>query len=173
MKGTTMTKCARILSLFTLLGTLSAIGAAERQTKSPYQNIQIHRFDVQSGVDFPADYLATMMEDLVEQIDKTQLFKQVLRQGESPAEANTSTVQLVGNVVRFNKGSRATRYIVGFGAGTTKVVAHIKLVDSVSGEVKLEADVDGKVVIGFIGGDSMGATRGLAKEVAKVIKKKF
>jgi hypothetical protein len=36
-----------------------------------------------------------------------------------------------------------------------------------------QGKVDGNVVIGLFGGESAGATRGLAKEVAKVAKQKF
>jgi hypothetical protein len=36
-----------------------------------------------------------------------------------------------------------------------------------------EDDVDGKVILDYTGGESIGATQGLAHEVAKVTKKKF
>ena len=36
-----------------------------------------------------------------------------------------------------------------------------------------EDDVDGKVIMGIYGGNSVGAARGLAKEVAKKAKKVF
>jgi hypothetical protein len=131
------------------------------------------RFDTLNGIDFPPDYLATMMDELVHELAGTNRFQQVLREGETPAEANTSIVQLIGTVTEFNKGNRAVRYMVGFGAGKTKVKAHVKFIDSASGHIVLEKDVDGKVWIGFIGGESIGATRGLAKEVAKVAKRSF
>jgi hypothetical protein len=72
-----------------------------------------------------------------------------------------------------NKGNSAKQCLLGFGAATTKVVAHVKFIDATTGNVLFEKDVDGKVIIGLMGGDSNGATRGLAKEVAKVAKKKF
>jgi len=53
------------------------------------------------------------------------------------------------------------------------VVADIKFLDKVTVEVLYQGSVDGKVIIGFFGGESLGATRGLAKEVAKVTKQKF
>jgi hypothetical protein len=113
------------------------------------------------------------MEELVRELSATIRFYQVLRQGETPAEANTPTLQLVDTVNEFNKGNRAVRYMVGFGAGKTKVKAHVKFVDSATGDILFEKNVDGKVWIGFIGGESIGATRGLAKEVAKVAKRSF
>lgn len=153
------------------LGVASAAEATVRTGQ--YQNIEVMRFDTLNGIDFPPDYLATMMEELVRELTATSRFQQVLRQGETPAEANTPTVELVGTVTEFNKGNRAVRYVVGFGAGKTKVKAHVRFVDSATGHILLEKDVDGKVWIGFIGGESIGATRGLAKEVAKVAKRSF
>jgi hypothetical protein len=63
--------------------------------------------------------------------------------------------------------------MVGFGAGKTKIVAHVKFVDAATGNVQLEKNVDGKVWIGFMGGESIGATKGLAKDVAKLARKNF
>lgn len=146
--------------------------AAAAVHNSKYEAIQVMRFTVEPGSDLPQDYFATMMEELVTQLNRTHRFQQVLRDGETPAEP-AQTIQLQGTVTRFNKGNRAVRYMVGFGAGKTKIVAHVKFIDSATGAVQLEKDVDGKVWIGFMGGESMGATKGLAKDVAKVAKKNF
>ena len=56
--------------------------------------------------------------------------------------------------------------MIGPGVGKTKIVAHIRLYDPSADKTFLEKYVDGKVIMGFIGGESIGATRGLAKEVA-------
>jgi len=158
-----------VLALLTLTAT-----AKESQKKiTGYQNIEVVRFQVGSDVNFPADYLVSMTEELIEQIGKTKRFKQVHREGESLAGADSATVQLTGTVTKFNAGSRAKRYFIGFGAGTTKVVAHIKLIDRATGKVLFEKDVDGDVSWGMLGGESRNATRGLAKDVAKVVKKQF
>jgi len=45
--------------------------------------------------------------------------------------------------------------------------------DTATKETVRERKVDGHVVIGAIGGGSVGATRGLAKELAKAAKEKF
>lgn len=146
----------------------SLLAGSDDARSTVYQVIEVMRFNSGPGVDFPPDYLATMMEELVAQLTETGKFQQVLRQGETPAQANTPTIRLIGTVTDFNKGSRAMRYVVGFGAGKTKVKAHVKFIDSSTGDVRLEKNVDGAVWIGFIGGESIGATRGLAKEVAKL-----
>lgn len=141
--------------------------------KSKYAAVEVVRFDVKQGVEIPADYLITLTEELVSQLQGTKLFNQVMREGENPSDPAAASLKLVGTVTEFKAGSRAKRYLIGFGAGKTKIKAHVKLVDRSSGEVVLERDVDGNVVIGAMGGDSIGATRGLAKEVAKETKKKL
>ena len=154
--------------------TLAALAfAGEKKHKNKYQNIEVVRFDIKEGVNFPADYLHTMTEELVSQLQQTGKFGQVLREGETPDKADAPTVRLVGTVTEFQPGSRAKRYLVGFGSGKTKIVAHVKFLDKATGEVLFEDDVDGKVWQGNVGGESIGATRGLAKEVAKVSKQQF
>lgn len=121
-----------------------------------------------------------MMTEIVDELTKLKKFSEV--KGLAPAAAAvatttettgqpTSWILLTGTVTKYQPGSRTTRYLVGPFAGKTKVVASIKLVEKDTGKVLLEKDVDGKVVIGLFGGNSNGATRGLAIEVAKVTKK--
>lgn len=143
-------------------------------TKGKYQAIEVTRFDIQPGVEkFSADWLITMNEEIIKQLQETGKFKQILREGETPADANAPMLKLVGTVTEYKPGSRAARYMVGFGAGKTKVKAHVKFLDKATNEVLFEDNVDGKVIMGIVGGESVGATRGLAKEVASKTKKTF
>jgi hypothetical protein len=156
-----------------------ATGAQEKSNapksieKNKYQQIEVAKFEVKEGVQFPESYLTTLMGELVAQLQETKLFKQAAREGESQGVADAPTIRLTGVVTEFKPGSRAKRYVIGFGAGKTKVVADVKFIDKATGEVLYQGLVDGKVIIGFFGGESQGATRGLAKEVAKVTKQKF
>ena len=147
--------------------------AGDRVQKGKYQAIEVAKFDVAAGVVFPPDYQISLTEDVLKQLEHTRKFQQVLRPGDKPSDTATPRLKLMGTITKYKAGSRATRYLVGFGAGATKIVAAVKFVDSTSGEVLLERRVDGKVIIGIMGGNSMGATNGLAKEVAKVTRKTF
>jgi hypothetical protein len=159
---------------------------ADPALKGKYQRLEVDDFTVQEGIDFPADGLGVLRAEIVQELVHLRRFKQVSdKRAAQPAsetktetaepQANTPepTLRLVGTITKYKPGSRAKRYLIGFGAGATKVVAHIKFVDAATGNVLFEKDVDGKVIIGFFGGESSGATRGLAKEVAKVAKKTF
>ena len=96
----------------------------------------------------------------------------VLREGE-PLPQSEPVLVVTGTITKFKKGNQAARYLVGFGAGATVIGAHIKCFDAATKEVVLERDVDGKVIMGMMGGKSEGANNGLAKEVAKDIKEKL
>jgi len=161
-----------------VMGMCAPAASAQKKStdakyKNKFQNIEVVRFTVKQGVDFPADWLITMTEEMVNQLKETAKFKEILREGEKPTDANAAALKLEGVVIEYKAGSRAKRYLVGFGAGKTVVKAHIKLMDRASGEVLFEDDVDGKVIMGLIGGESTGATRGLAKEIASKTKKEF
>ena len=89
---------------------------------------------------------------------------------EKPTEP---TLKITGVITKYSKGSRAARYLIGFGAGATKVKAKVKFIDSVSGDVLLEKEIDGAVWIGLFGGKSDEAKSDLAKDITNLVKKQF
>jgi hypothetical protein len=105
-------------------------------------------------------------------MQKTKKFKQVLHAGETAAD-NAPTVRVIGTLTEFKAGSRTKRYLVGFGAGKSKVTAHVKFLDAATGQVLFEQDVKGDVVMGVFGGDSGGMTRELAGAVTKTATKQL
>jgi hypothetical protein len=161
--------------MFTILMLTGYWGSAAyaQSPKNHYRSIEIARFNVEPGTEVPPDFVVAVMNDLTEQLRKTNKFEMVFREEGGLTSAPTPALKLSGAIKEFKKGSRAKRYLIGFGAGKTKIAAHVRFTDRETGEVLFEDDVDGKVVIGAFGGDSMGAARGLAKEVGKVTKKQF
>jgi len=67
--------------------------------------------------------------------------------------------------MRIVYGSRAARYLVGYGAGSGSISITMKLVDSTSGEVKLEVNGNSTLAIGLFGGDMDGVIRKNIKRV--------
>ncbi len=163
---------AVIASALALTASAAAQKNSSKTSEKKYQYVQVNRFDVQQGVDFPPDYQLTIDEDLNKELGKVKGMKQVLREGE-PLPAAEPVLLVTGTITKYKKGNQATRYLVGFGAGATVIGAHIKCYDAATKELLLERDVDGKVIMGIIGGKSEGANNGLAKEIAKNIKGKF
>lgn len=171
--------------LFVAIPTLGQNASSSAQAAPVEQSIEVVKFDIRAGVEFPASTRDVMMTEIVDELTKLKKFTLVLGDvavagaakkeepvTEAPAATDVETkLVLTGTVTQFNPGNRAARYLIGFGAGKTKVVAEIKLVERATGKVVLEKKVDGSVIIGLFGGDSNGATRGLAEEVASVTKK--
>src|SRR5918911_1866304 len=163
--------------LLALLAALCAAASANAQDtkaaagdeKGKYQSIEVAPFTAQEGVEAPAELLKSLEADTLSELRKTNKFKLVA--AESSAAAAEPTVRVVGTVTKYKAGSRAKRYLVGFGAGKSKVIAHVKFMDKESGRVLHEEDVDGDVVMGLFGGDSGGATREVGKAVAKAARK--
>ena len=152
-----------------------ALAGAAPAICATYDALEIVPFNVPAEVNLPDDFKEALQHGLVEQLQKTQLFSHVFLHGQKPDGAPDASLRLTGSITTFNKGNRAERYVVGFGAGKTSLRAHIQFVDTASGMVKFESDVEGKVTGYFkaFGGESKDAADGLAKEVAKDARKKF
>ena len=159
-------------SVFLVLTSATAQTNSNSTTEKRYSYVQVNRFDVQQGVDFPLDYQLTIVEDMNTELGKIKGMKQVLREGEVLPEGQPVLI-ITGTITKYTKGNQAARYLVGFGAGATVIHAHIKCYDAITKEMLFERDVDGKVIMGVMGGKSEGASNGLAKEIAKDIKEKF
>jgi len=168
-----------LLGLSTILVLASPAARAQKNNKNQYHYIEVVRFDIKEGVEFPPDYLIATTENTVKKLQKTRKFKEVLRQGETPTEANADVLRLTGTVTEFRKGSRAKRSLLGTaaglsGLGKTKVVVHINFLDGATGRVLAEKDVQGVVIGGdLFSEDSLHATDSLANEIAKTVKKQF
>jgi hypothetical protein len=167
-------------SLFVALttpGLLRPAAATEQEQqvflKNRYENIEVSPFAVRQGIDFPDEYMRTMMADVVRDLKRINKFKRVIVEGETRQVGDAPTIQLVGTVTKFKRGNRGKRLVALGLAGDTRVVAHVKFIDKASGKVLVEADVDGMVYTGLLGGSPKGAPSGVGKDVAKIAKKVF
>jgi hypothetical protein len=166
-------RSAAIVGLIVLAAVASTPeSAAAAGPRSQYDAVAIAPFTVAAGLDVPPDYLVSLMQDIVAEVQKTKKFRQV-HLGEDAPGSESALLRISGSITQFDKGNRAARYFVGFGAGRSKIQAHVTFTDAQTQELLLEDDVDGKVVMGTFGGDGRGATRGLAKELAKLAKRRF
>jgi hypothetical protein len=159
----------RIVGIAILIGISYASVAAEGGQNAPYSTVEIDRFASETGVDFPADYQISLVEDLAREIKRTFKSVDIIREGE-PLPQGKGALRITGAVTQFKPGSRAKRYLIGFGAGATVVKAQIKFIDLPSGEVHFESTVQGTTWIGLAGGSSDSAGDRLAKKVTTLAK---
>lgn len=167
-------------SIFVSLSLVSA--AAAQQASAPqkiYQNIEVGKFTIRPSVEFPAEKIDSLTLSVVNAIRGSKKFAQVAVEGapaatETAAEtADVSVLKISGEVVKFDKGSRALRYVVGMGTGKSKLIVNVKFIDAKTGETVLEQIVDGDTSHGFFGGDSANVRTEVADEIVKVMKKNF
>ena len=157
------------LASILLVFLASRASAIEPTFADRYETVRVESFDVQSGVDFRADYLSNLQQELVTQLQETHKVKSVLRAGEKPA-TETPVLCLSGTVTGFKPGSRAKRYFGGFGAGSAQIFAHVIYRDAASGQTLMEEEVVGTLSGGVFGGDSSRVSHEFAKSLVSTTK---
>ncbi len=153
-----------------MLFAMTALGQAAASNK-PYKAIEVEKFTVREGVEFPDKDLDELVQATINNFKASKRFDSVTMAGES-ADAAQPTLKVSGEVTKYVKGNRAARYMVGLGAGKTKIMVDVKLTDTATGEVVFNQVVDGDVTWGLFGGDSDGAKGGVADELIREMKKR-
>ena len=146
-----------------------------------YQVLEIASFLVKSEEPLPPQYLYSIFHDLAEQLDeKTKFETFVTNYTQGPSERWTEsagpeapTLVLSGVITEYQAGSKAKRYLVGFGAGKTRAYCLFRLVDKATGEVVFERMENGSVSMGLFGRSSSGAMKEIGEDIAKVIRKNW
>jgi hypothetical protein len=158
----------------------------------PTQTLQIQQFTTAENVTVTDKYMQAMMKNIVKQLTNTKRFQSVaLGTAGSPAQPSQPVILLTGQLLEYNPGSRAARMGAGSGwgyaatkggrLGEAKVRAHIQFIDSESGKILHEEDVEG-VVRGnpldmnpkhTFGASANETTQKIAKQIASVAKSNF
>lgn len=159
----------RILTSLTIIASLAIfppVCPAQNAVKDKYLAIEVDKFDLRNGVEFPPEYLPSLQEAILEQVQSSKLFQQVLRPGENAIKPGAPVIRLTGTIEHFDPGSRAKRYVIGMGAGSTRIFAHLVFVDRTSGQPVATQDVTGVMSGGFLGGNSEKVLQEFASRVA-------
>jgi hypothetical protein len=149
---------------------LSAQTAAAKFSTSPNSSgaaqwkVQVDRVSP-GDVNLASSFQIAIYENLLEELNKTKQFKQVLRDGDRSASATSDLLILKTDVQKYTPGSE-TRRAVTTVSGATKLTVRSQLCTP-DGQIVLERTVDGNVR--FMG-SNLRATHNLARNVAKAIK---
>ena len=128
-------------------------------------SVQVDRVDP-GEVGLEPSFGAAIYENLLEELAKTEQFKQLFRSGDRNANDVSSLLILKTTVQNYMPGSETRRAVTTIN-GATKLNVRIQLVTR-EGHVVLEKVVDGNVR--FIGGN-LRATHNLAHNVAMTLKR--
>jgi hypothetical protein len=153
------------LAAVVFMMTLAAKCSTVPDTSSgPQWSVQVNRVDV-GDVNLEPSFQIAIYENLVDELNKTKRFKQVLRDGDRNASEVADLLILKTTVQKYTPGSE-TRRAVTTVSGATKLTVSSQLVTR-DGKVVFERTVEGNVR--FMGGN-LRATHNLARNVAKDIK---
>lgn len=179
------------LFLFTLLlAPLYVVGGEVREKLTGYQKIEVTSFRNKVGDNVDNKLLADLHETVVNKINESKLFTASLNEGlpfpkkdpqddtklvyEGTSNAeDAKTLVLFGEVVSFNKGSRAKRYMVGGGTGRAELRANCFLVDKKTGTQLYNFQSFGETNWGLMGGGSDKTLKGLANRIVGFLKGKY
>jgi len=127
-------------------------------------SVQVERIDP-GQLDVAHSFQVAIYENLLEELNKTERFKYVLREGDRKASEIPDLLILKTMVVEYTPGSE-TRRAVTTVSGATKLTVRSQLVTR-EGRIVLESTVNGNV---RFFGSNLRATHNLARNIAKMIK---
>ena len=155
--------------LVALPARLAAQGVAAKSSDtggSPAMQWSIQVNGVDAGdEELPYFFQVAIYENLLEELNKTKQFKQVLRDGDRNASGVPSLLVLRTTIEKYVPGSE-TRRAVTTVSGATKLSVRAQLLTR-DGKIVLERKVNGNV---RLFGDNLRATQNLARNIAKEIK---
>ena len=175
MKVVRLSIISSIIAFFYVISCSAQQGTTEKKF---YEYIEVESFTIKQGVEFPADKIEGLTQSVIESLSETNKFKNVSLTSSTPLNSNEtrpelSRLKISGEIIKYEKGSQAKRYIIGMGTGKTKLIANVKFINTQTGEVVLEEVVDGIVSWGLFGGDKDQVQSNLAKQIVKIVREKF
>lgn len=146
----------------------SLLRAKEHQPATRASAIQVMMIRGGGTTRLPAEFQVSLYENLIDQLRKKSVFRQVYRDGDRNAAAELDLIALQCTVQKFEKGSEKMRQVTTV-AGATSVTLRCEFKDK-GGNSLLERDITGKVR--FFGGN-LKATYDFAKKAANVAAENF
>jgi len=137
--------------------------------EAPFGKYQVLTLpDFTGGSEVPEQAKKGIPDKIAAELKKQGIFTNVERGGEATGD---STLLLKGQVVHYNPGSRAARYLLGgLGGGKGSIVIQVSFIDKISGNSLSEASFEGEIKAGAFGG-GIGETHvAIAKEIVQFMK---
>jgi hypothetical protein len=148
----------------------AAAPPAAQTIRDVYSVVQIDEFHIQKGVEFPPTYLGALQTEITKQLASAKLFAEIVTEGQKPANPQNKVLRLSGLITNYNPGNRATRYLVGFGAGATEIDSKLSFLDGATEQPVLSEELRAMLAGGFLGGKSEGALKDYARQVVNKTK---
>ncbi|TAM79470.1 MAG: DUF4410 domain-containing protein [Acidobacteria bacterium] len=167
-RGNTSVRKISFVALLVAIGMLGVNRTArpeEATVKDKYHAIEAAPMEVQPGVQVPAEYLQKIQDETIKQLKESKRFTDVLASGENPPDAASPVLRLTGTITHYKPGSRAKRYLIGYGVGSTEIYAHLVFQDRTTGATVITQEVKAVLTSGLGGGKSSDVARDFARHV--------
>jgi len=151
------------------------IGVARGFELKRYTMILVDRFTVpaslvkdQDDQKLAALFPLALQSEFVTRLRATGLFDRVVNLSETQfSPGDQQALRLEGTITKLDPGSRALRYMVGFGAGAAKAQAETRLIDVQTGAVMIVTADRREAYFGIFGGDSEDHMREALSDMAR------
>lgn len=111
--------------------------APSEQTASSHKflHAELMFITVQPSIVISDEYVKGTQVRIGKALDNTKHFDEVARSTDASA-SEKSTLRVTPTITRFVGGNRAERYLIGFGAGATKLTIHFVFSDAETGKLE-------------------------------------
>ena len=147
-----------------LPGQTAAVKSSGGSSGPTQWSVQVGKVDP-GNLDLAYSFQIAIYEELMNELNKTKQFQQVLRDGDHKAREVPNLLVLKTTVEKYTPGSETQRAVTTV-SGATKLTVRSQLVTR-GGEVVLERNVNGDV---RFFGSNLRATHNLARNIANTIK---
>ncbi len=151
------------------------VGVAGGFELKRYPLFLVDRFTVPSSLvkdeedkKYAALFPVALQSEMVARLRATGLFDRVVNLSETQfSPGDQPALRLEGTITKLDPGSRALRYMVGFGAGAAKAQAETRLIDVQTGNVMVVTADRREAYFGIFGGDSEDHMREALSDMAR------
>jgi len=139
-----------------------------------YSVLEITDLKNNIGPQVPAEVMRRVPDAIAEKVRALNLFQAVNRvPAVSEAAPETNTLILEGTIIEYETGSRALRYLVGFGAGKAFATVQLKAIDKATKEEIFRGNIAAEQSMGVFGGSFDEVIQKLVEESVECIQMNY
>ena len=172
-------KKSYVLILIVLL--VAGCAASRTQVLEPkkagfekYSILEITDLKNNLGPQVPAEAIRRVPDTIAEKVRGLNLFQTVNRiPSMTEGVPETNTLVLEGTIIEYETGSRALRYLVGFGAGKAYATVQLKAIDKATKEEIFRGNIAAEQSMGVFGGSFDEVIQKLVDESVECIQMNY
>ena len=148
--------CALILIVLLVAGCAASRTQVLEPKKAGFENysvLEITDLKNNMGPQVPAEVIRRVPDEIGEKVRALNLFQVVNRvPAVTETAPDTNTLILEGTIIEYEPGSRALRYLVGFGAGKAYATVQLRAIDKATKEEIFRGNIVAEQAMGVFGG---------------------